>query len=154
MSMVLVFLAAATGARFRPGSWYATLRKPTWTPPNNIFAPVWTVLYLMMALSSWLIFIHTASERIKTAALALYLVQLCANALWSWLFFHKHRIFLAWLDLLLLLIVLTATFALFLTISPLAGGLIAPYLLWVAFAFLLNTALWIMNVLHSRPTAK
>ncbi|MEM9681699.1 MAG: TspO/MBR family protein [Pseudomonadota bacterium] len=145
----LAFLAvctatAATGARFRPGPWYEGLAKPFWTPPNWIFAPVWTVLYVMIAVAGFLVW--TQGE---TAAVALPLIvyglQLVLNALWSYLFFGIRRPDLAFADILVLWLAVLATVLLFFPVAPIAGWLLIPYLLWVSFAIALNYSVWQLN---------
>jgi tryptophan-rich sensory protein len=142
--LVLVFVAAAVGRSFPPGAWYAGLAKPAWTPPNWLFAPVWTLLYLLMGLAAWLVW-----ERRGTSggrwALGLFLVQLGLNALWSWVFFGLHRPGLAFVEIVLLWLALAATIGAFRRVRPLAAGLLVPYLLWVTFAAALNFALWRLN---------
>jgi tryptophan-rich sensory protein len=138
------FLAALTGAFFRPGEWYERLKKPSWRPPNRIFAPVWSVLYLMIAVSGWLVW----RERGFTgAALALtvYGVQLALNAAWTPLFFGLHRPGLGLVDIVLLWMSIVATIVLFWPIHLAAALLLVPYLAWVTFAAALNFALWRLN---------
>src|SRR5579872_4792179 len=98
--IIACFLAALTGAFFRPGEWYEQLKKPSWRPPNRLFAPVWTVLYLMIAIAGWLIW-RKAGFASARWALAVYGVQLVLNAVWTPLFFGLHRIELGVADILL-----------------------------------------------------
>ncbi len=139
-----VSLTAATGAYFAPGDWYAALQKPPWNPPDWIFPPVWTVLYLTIAASGWLAWRH-APDGHAPLALGVYLVQLVLNAAWSWLFFGLHRPGLALAEIVLLWLSILATIVLFWRIKPLAGVLLLPYLLWVGFAAALNGTLWALN---------
>jgi tryptophan-rich sensory protein len=138
------FGAAAFGAQFAPGEWYAGLTRPSWNPPNWIFGPVWTVLYLLMAVSGWLVW-RTAGFRGATGALACFAVQLLLNAAWSWLFFGLHRPGLAFAEIVVLWLAILATLLLFWKVRPLAGALLVPYLLWVSFAAVLNLTLWQLN---------
>ena len=140
----VVFLAAYTGSRFMPGAWYAELDKPSWTPPNAAFGPVWTALYVMMAVAAWLVWARCGAAG-APAALTAFLVQLGLNATWSWLFFGRQAIGLALLDLVLLWAALAATTTLFWRKRPLAGALLAPYLLWTTYAGFLNFAIWRLN---------
>jgi translocator protein len=139
--LALCFGAAAVGARFRPGPWYAALRKPAWNPPNWIFAPVWTVLYALMATAVWLVWRQAG----VAPALALFLGQLALNAAWTWLFFGLRRPGLALAEIAALWLALVATALAFGAIRPLAGLLLLPYLAWVTFAGALNAALWRRN---------
>jgi tryptophan-rich sensory protein len=139
--LLLTFAAAAIGSRFRPDAWYAALRKPAFNPPNRVFAPVWTVLYLLMALAAWRVW--TAAG--PAPALALWAVQLVLNAAWPWLFFGRHRIDAALLDIVALLVLIGATTAAFFAVDAWAGILMLPYFGWVAFAAVLNCALWTLN---------
>lgn len=139
--LVFCFAAAAVGARFRPGAWYAGLRKPSWTPPSWLFAPVWTVLYAMMAVAAWLVWREAGLSR----EIGLFVAQLALNAVWSWLFFGLHRPGLAFADIVALWLAILATLAAFWTVRPLAGGLLVPYWLWVTFASTLNGAVWQLN---------
>lgn len=142
ISLALVVAAAAFGGQFAPGAWYAGLAKPSWTPPNWLFGPAWTTLYLLMALAAWKVWI--AVRRID-AALLLYLVQLVLNALWSWLFFGLRRPDLALAGIVLLWLLILATTVLFWRRDRLAGLLLVPYLAWVGFATALNLAIWRLN---------
>ena len=135
------FLAALSGAFFRPGAWYESLAKPWWRPPNWVFAPAWTILYITIAISGWLIW-RTAGFG---PALAIYFLSLLFNAAWSALFFGIRRPDLAFLDLSLLWISIVATIVAFFPIERWAGYLLLPYLGWVSFAGMLNFAVWQMN---------
>lgn len=147
-ALVLVALAAATGARFKPGSWYQRLDKPAWNPPPWLFAPVWTLLYIAMALAAWFAW-RAGQGPLLAAGLALWLAQLGANAAWSWLFFGRHRPDLALADIAILLTLLAATTVAFFRMSVVAGWLLVPYCAWAAFAGCLNASLWLRN----RPRA-
>jgi tryptophan-rich sensory protein len=142
--LALSFAAASMGGFFPPGEWYASLRKPTWNPPGWIFGPVWTVLYVTMAIAAWLVWRRGgwAGQRV---ALLLYLGQLLFNALWSALFFGLRQPALGWVDILLLWLALVPTVAAFWNVQRLAGALLVPYLAWVTFAGTLNFALWQLN---------
>jgi translocator protein len=142
--LALSFGVAALGGWFAPGEWYATLQKPSWNPPNWIFGPVWTILYVVMAVAAWLIWKRGGFAR-RRLALSLYLTQLLFNALWSPLFFGLRSPALAFVDLSLLWLALLATVVTFWRIRPLAGALLIPYVAWVTFAWALNLALWQLN---------
>jgi benzodiazapine receptor len=140
----LTFGAAWLGSRFLPDQWYQNLSKPTWNPPNSIFAPVWTILYLLMALAAWWIW---RSNGLQTTLLPLTMfgLQLLLNVAWSWLFFGRHRPDLAFLDIIGLWIALLITLLSFWRLTALAGILLIPYLAWVSFAAILNWTIWQMN---------
>lgn len=139
--------AAGVGAMFTASSvngWYTTLRKPSWNPPNQVFGPVWTMLYLCMAIAAWLVW---RREGLSGAAipLTIFAVQLILNVAWSGLFFGIQRPWLAFADILLLLVAITLTMISFSRVSPSAGWLLTPYLVWVTFAAALNLTLARMN---------
>ena len=136
--------AGVIGSQFRPDEWYLALQKPDWNPPGWIFAPVWTALYLMMALAAWLVSIH-GEHRSRRLPLTFFSLQLAANALWSWLFFGLHRPGYALADTLILWVLLTVTMGLFYKARRAAGVLLLPYWLWVGFAAALNAAIWHLN---------
>ena len=138
------FLAAVTGALFRPGEWYERLAKPSWRPPNWLFAPVWTILYLTIAVSGWLVW-REAGFTGAILPLAIYALQLVLNAAWTPLFFGLHRPDLGFLDILLVWLSIAATIALFYPIHAGAALLLLPYLAWVTFAAALNFAVWRLN---------
>lgn len=135
--LALVFAVAGLGAQFGPDEWFAALQKPSWNPPNWVFAPVWTTLYAMMAVAAWLVW-RTGAR----APLAWWLVQLALNAAWSWLFFGLHRPDLAFADILVLWLAIAATIVAFAPVSRTAALLLVPYLAWVTFATALNGAIW------------
>ena len=138
------FAAGWIGSRFMPGAWYASLVKPAWTPPAMVFAPVWTVLYVMMGVAAWLVW-RRAGFAGARAALGLFVVQLALNAIWSYLFFGLHRIDMALIDIAALLVMILLVMVLFWRKDWRAGALLLPYLAWVGFASCLNFALWRLN---------
>lgn len=125
------------------GDWYQGLAKPPFTPPDWLFGPVWSVLYLMMAISAWRIWRREDSNR--RPALLVYFFQLAINLLWSALFFAAREIGWALLDILVLLALIAVTMSMFLRVDRWAGLALAPYLLWVAYAAVLNGAIWHLN---------
>lgn len=145
IALVVVFLVAALGAFSPPGPWYETLSKPDWTPPNWLFGPAWTVLYVLVAIAGWLIFSHAPSRDTKI----LWGLQLAFNAAWSWLFFGQHLVGLALLDVALMaLTTLTLIVVLLRDVYPwsrLAAILLVPYVLWISFATALNASIWLRN---------
>jgi translocator protein len=139
--LLVAFAAAAIGAvaSLDAAGFYATLSKPSWAPPASVFGPVWSVLYLLMGVAAWLVWRARPQSR---RALALFVLQLAANALWSWLFFAWHRGAIAAIEVLLLLMLIVLTIRAFWPCSRLAAVLLVPYLLWVAFASALTWAIW------------
>jgi benzodiazapine receptor len=142
--LALSFSAAALGGLFLPGEWYARLQKPSWNPPNWIFGPVWTTLYVMMAVAAWLVW-KRGGFVAQRLPLTLFLGQLLFNAAWSPLFFGLKNPGLALLDIGLLWLALLATILAFWKARRIAGILLVPYLAWVTFASVLNFALWRLN---------
>ena len=142
--MTACFLAALTGAWFRPGEWYERLKKPPWRPPNRLFAPVWTVLYLMIAVAGWLIW-RKAGLAGAGLPLAAYALQLILNAAWTPLFFGLHRPDLGLVDIVLVWVSIIASIVLFYPIHVGAALLLVPYLAWATFATALNFAVWRLN---------
>ncbi|HEX5871444.1 MAG TPA: TspO/MBR family protein [Longimicrobium sp.] len=143
-ALVFVTAAAGTVASLEAASFYSALKRPEWAPPSSWFGPVWTVLYIAMAVAAWLVW----RERLRTntsAALALFVIQLALNALWSWLFFAWRQGAMAFADIVLLCVLVAATIAAFWRVRPVAGALLLPYLLWVSFATALSFAVWRAN---------
>ena len=123
--------------------WYPNLEKPFLTPPDWVFAPVWSILYLVIGLSGWLIWRQRAPERKK--ALLIFLIQLGFNLAWPFIFFGARLIGTALLEITVLLIVIIVNIIAFWRIKPLSGLLMLPYALWVAYATVLNASIWILN---------
>ena len=140
------FATAALGAfaSIDAKDFYAALNQPAWSPPPNVFGPVWSVLYAAMCVAAWLV-VRRLGLRRAGPALWLYAVQLLLNALWTWLFFRWHLGALAFVEVLLLLAMVIATARAFWRARPLAGGLMLPYIAWVAFASALTFAMWRLN---------
>ncbi len=125
-------------------TWYETLNKPSWTPPNWVFGPVWTTLYILMGVAAWLVW-RRGGFAAAALPLSLFLVQLALNAAWSGIFFSWHRPGLAFLEIVILWFAILATLVLFWREKPAAGWLLVPYWLWVGYAAALNGAIWRMN---------
>ena len=141
------FSVAALGSIFTNQSlktWYTTIKKPSWNPPNWIFAPVWTTLYLMMAVAGWLVW-EKQSPQVFSLPLILFFIQLILNGFWSVIFFGMQKMGLAVAEVILLWIFILMTIISFWELVPLAGALLIPYLLWVSFAFFLNLTIWRLN---------
>ena len=147
VSIVICFGAAWLGSLLTGpsvGGWYAALRKPPWTPPNWLFGPVWSALYLSMAIAAWLVWRKVELPGAKLALL-LFAVQLALNIGWSGIFFTLHMPGAALVEVLLLWISILATAVAFWPLSRAAAWLMTPYLVWVAFAATLNYAIWKLN---------
>lgn len=126
------------------GTWYQAIEKPPFNPPDWVFAPVWTTLYVMMAIAGWRVWRRAGFEA-RWKALAVFATQLALNLIWSFLFFGLQRIDLALVEIVILLLVIIVNAAMFWRIDRLAGVLFAPYVLWVAYATVLNASLWLLN---------
>lgn len=139
-------MAAAVGGAASAGSgeFYARLTRPEWAPPAGLFGPVWTVLYAMMGVAAWLVWRERERPGAR-AALGLFLTQLAFNALWTWIFFAWRAGAAAFAEIVLLWVLIAATLVAFARVRPLAGILLAPYLLWVTFATALTLSLWKAN---------
>ena len=144
--LAFTFVAAALGAlaSTQAASLYALLSRPSWAPPAAWFGPVWSVLYVLMAVAAWLVWRESKQSSARTPLL-LFVLQLAFNALWSWLFFAWRLGALAFIDALLLLALITATVFSFWRVSRLAGALLLPYLAWVSFATVLTWVVWRNN---------
>ena len=143
----LCFTVAGVSSSFTasaiPG-WYRTLNRPGIAPPNWVFAPVWTLLYALMAIAAWYVWL-SASSTFRTWGLVLFLVQLALNFAWSWIFFRQHAIGAALFEVIILWAFIGATTLLFARVTPVAAGLMAPYWAWVTFATALNAGFWLLN---------
>ena len=145
--ITICFGVAGIGSVFTMPSvtnWYSGLAKPTWTPPSWLFGPVWTVLYLSMAVAAWLVW-RQAGQANVAIPLAIFGIQLTLNLAWSIIFFGRHEIGLAMVDIVLLWMAILATILTFRNVNTFAGWLLVPYLAWVTFASALNYAIWRMN---------
>ena len=144
--LLLTFATAAIGAfaSANAGAFYSELSRPSWAPPGWLFGPVWSTLYALMGISAWLVWRTRGFTGVRSA-LVLFIVQLAANALWSWLFFVWRQGGLAFAEVLLLWCLIMATVVSFWRISTLAAALLAPYLVWVTFASALTFSVWRLN---------
>jgi translocator protein len=124
--------------------WYATLNRPSFNPPNWLFGPVWTTLYLLMGFSLFLIWKQSASKE-RNLAIFVFLLQLALNFCWSFIFFYFNRIGLALVEIILLWISIIIMLVLFYKIKPVAAYINIPYLLWVSFATILNASYYLLN---------
>ncbi len=147
LSVVTASIGGAASIQAAP--YYAELIRPEWAPPAWLFGPVWTVLYALMAIAAWLVWridgFGASGVGRARVALLIFIAQLIANAIWSWLFFYWRDSALAFVDIVLLWLLIAATLVMFWRITPAAGVLLVPYLLWVSFAAALNYSLWQLN---------
>ncbi len=144
--LLAIFLATcavpgASGALFRPGEWYRSLEKPSWTPPNVLFPIIWTILYVAMAIAAARVAMHEGSS----LAVALWGLQICINTLWSSVFFGLQRIFAGVVIIGLLWLAVVATTVAFARHDVIAAALMVPYLAWGTYAFALNLSVWRRN---------
>lgn len=145
--LLICFAIAAAGGAVTAtsvGDWYQSLAKPGFTPPDWLFAPVWTVLYVLMAVAAWRVWRASGFSAARGALLA-FVVQLALNLGWSVLFFGMNAIGAALAEMVALLTAIVVTLVLFIRIDRLAGILLLPYALWVGYALLLNASIWLMN---------
>lgn len=148
ISLALCFLAGFIGSIFTTPSiatWYADLIKPSFNPPNWIFAPVWTILYVLMAISFYLVWQKGTKEKIVQTSLFSFIFQLMLNMLWSIVFFGMHSPLWGFLVIILLWIAILTTIVCFYKVSKLASYVLIPYILWVSFAAVLNYSVFILN---------
>jgi benzodiazapine receptor len=124
--------------------WYASLAKPTFNPPNWVFAPVWTTLYVMMAFAFWCI-LRLPNSSAKNRAILLFALMLVTNAAWSWMFFAANSPALGLINIVPQLVLIVAVIAAFLQLDKIAGLVLIPLAAWVAFASLLNFSIWQLN---------
>lgn len=129
----------------RDNPWFDTIAKPSWNPPDAVFGPVWTLLYLLMGIALWVVWFDKPDGKSKTPAITVFAVQLLLNFLWSIIFFRMQSIFGALIDIILLDVLIVVTMVLFSRHSKIAAYLLVPYLLWVLFATYLNFTIWQLN---------
>ncbi len=125
-------------------TWYAGLDKPSWNPPNWLFGPVWTILYVLMGVAAYQVW-ERVKDSSRRAALVVYGVQLVLNASWSIIFFAFRQPGIAFGEIVVMWVAILATIILFWRVRPLAGVLLLPYIAWVTFASALNFAVWQLN---------
>ena len=142
--LMIGFLPALSGFFVRPGEWYASLSRPSFTPPSWVFGPVWTLLYATIGVAGYLAWSNSRPGE-RALPFTVYGAQLVTNALWTLLFFGLHRMGIALVDIALLFALIVANVLLFLPLSRAAGLLLLPYLLWVGYATALNYSFWRMN---------
>ena len=148
ISIIIPFIAAAIGSFFTSPAvmtWYATLQKPGFAPPNWIFAPVWTILYLLMGISLYLVWREGWDKKEVKKGMIVFFIQLALNAAWSIIFFGLQLPFYAFVEIIFLWFSIYLTMLLFSNVSRKAAYLFVPYLLWVSFALVLNYFIFIIN---------
>jgi tryptophan-rich sensory protein len=146
--IVLCEAVGVVGGLFTASSvstWYATLARPSFNPPNWVFGPAWTLLYLLMGISLYIVWQHRGEMRKKRRAIILFLIQLGLNAAWSLIFFGLRSPLWAFADIMVLWVLILVTVVSFWKISRPAALLLIPYLLWVSFAAVLNYSIWNLN---------
>ena len=144
--LAVSFAAAGLGglASANAEGFYQQLTLPAWAPPSWLFAPVWTLLYILMGVAAWLVWREHGFRKARVA-LTLFLIQLAFNALWTWLFFAWRLGAMAFVEILILWALIVCTFVAFRRVRSIAGVLIIPYLIWVSFAAALTYAIWQSN---------
>lgn len=133
-------IATASGVR----GWYESIQKPFFNPPDVVFGPVWTVLYILMGISLYLVWIQPFSAD-RSTALKAFLIQLLLNFAWSFVFFYFHLIGWAFVEIVVLLVAIIFMIKSYKVVHPTAAYLQIPYLVWVGFATILNGAIWYLN---------
>ena len=148
VSLLIPQLIGASGAYFTitgRGSWYQQIQRPEWNPPNWIFGPVWTTLYVLMGIAFYLVWKAEAPQKLKRPAMLFWALQMILNFFWSFIFFGQHQIGLAFAEIIILWLMILLTIFAFARINKLAAWLMVPYISWVSFATLLNYAIWQLN---------
>ena len=149
VSLAVPLLVGFLGSLFTTAdslnNWYANLNKPSFNPPDWIFGPVWTTLYVLMGIAAFLVWRKGLDNKLVRLAFILFVIQLALNALWSPLFFGLRSPLFGLIDIVLLLAAIVLTIIYFFKISLWPGLLLIPYIAWVSFATVLNTAIYILN---------
>ena len=148
ISIGITLLVGSLGGFFTSSAvkgWYALANKPSFNPPNWIFAPVWTFLYLLMGISLYLVWKSDAAKKLKQMALTFFTIQLVLNFFWSIIFFYAHQLGWAFVEIIALWAMILLTILWFGKISPTAAWLLVPYICWVSFASVLNYSIWNLN---------
>ena len=127
-----------------PGSWYASINKPLWNPPDSVFGPVWTILYVMMGIAFFLVW-KSGNNRYRSIAIGLFICQLIVNFFWSYIFFDQHQPGWAFIEICALWALIILTIFAFARIHNGAAWLLVPYVSWVTFAAILNYTIWKLN---------
>jgi tryptophan-rich sensory protein len=125
--------------------WYKTVAKPSWNPPDSVFGPVLTTLFVLMRVAAWLVW-QQGGFQAAAKPLSLFAAQMALNVAWSWIFFGLHQPGWAFVEIVVLWLAILVTTVAFFRYSKIAGWLLVPYLAWVSFASLLNFTIWRMNM--------
>lgn len=147
-SVALCQLVGIIGGLFNAATirtWYLTLNKPPFNPPNWVFGPMWITLYLLMSIALFLVWTTDSPGKTKQMAMTFFFIQLAINMAWSFFFFYLKSPGLALIDIIVLLIFILLTIWKFFPVNRTAGYLMLPYLLWVGFAAILNYSIWTLN---------
>jgi translocator protein len=146
--LLITFIAAGIGtiASSNAGIFYQQLIRPEWAPPAWLFAPVWTILYLLMGIAAWLVW-RVQGFRAARISLSLYIIQLAVNAFWTWLFFIWRQGQISFIEIIILWILILCTLIAFWRVRMINGILLIPYLAWVSFASVLTYVTWKLNPL-------
>jgi tryptophan-rich sensory protein len=148
ISIIIPLAIGALSSYFTiPGvnSWYQTINKPSWNPPNWIFAPVWTTLYVLMGIALYLVWKSGNASAAKTIAVSFFIIQLGLNFFWSVIFFYQQQAGWALAEIILLWLFILFTTLSFANINKTAPWLLVPYITWVTFAMILNYTIWQLN---------
>lgn len=148
IAIVIPLMVGATSGFFTISgveSWYQTIQKPSWNPPNWIFGPVWTTLYVMMGIALFLVWKEDTSEELKKIAIALFAVQLTLNFFWSFIFFNQQQPGWALVEIIAMWFFILLTIFAFAQVNKTAAWLLVPYISWVSFATILNYTIWQLN---------
>jgi tryptophan-rich sensory protein len=148
VSLILCQFAGFVGSLFTSPaipSWYAYLEKPSFTPPNWLFSPVWITLFVFMGISLYLLWHRSSADKGRNKALIYFSVQLSLNVLWSVIFFGLRHPFLALIEIILLWVAILLSIIYSFRVSKTAGVLLIPYIFWVSFAAVLNFSIWNLN---------
>jgi benzodiazapine receptor len=148
-SIIICQLAGVIGSLFTTPaipSWYATLKKPSFTPPNWIFSPVWIALFVLMGIAAFLVWNKGLTDQKVKIALSIFGVQLILNVLWSVMFFGLRSPLVGLIEIAVLWVAILLTILYFFKVSNTAGILLIPYILWVSFAAVLNFSIWRLNI--------
>lgn len=157
ISIIACFAAGGIGTIFTfkaIPTWYAGLKKPPYTPPNSVFGPVWTTLYLLMGISVFLVWQSGLANNDALLAFALFWIQLAFNAFWSIIFFGLKSKGGAVIVIIVLWLLILATVVTFFRVSGWAGALLIPYIVWVSIATYLNIGVWLLNKPTKQTMAK
>ncbi|MCX5751808.1 MAG: tryptophan-rich sensory protein [Candidatus Saganbacteria bacterium] len=148
LSIIVCFTAGAFGSIFTAPNipiWYANLNKPFFSPPNWLFGPAWTLLYILMGIALYIVWNKGIEKEEVRFAIRVFFMQLVLNALWSYIFFGLHWLLFAYIELLIMWLFIVWTIVRFAKVSKAAAWLLVPYLCWVSFASMLNLSVWWLN---------